>query len=182
LLGYMVTWTTYGMWLQGDKRGYVKNGKTLKPDPELEKTNQGRQTNEKVKLTGRQREQIREAILAEAKKIGQKVFALAVCSNHVHILVEPIDETISNIVGRYKRAGTIAILQTGFEGKVWTRGYDKRYCFDEDMLQKRIGYVEKHNEPLQAIRWENKKRTPGLNEKEGRREIKKEPLTMPGAK
>ena len=27
-LGYMITLTTYGTWLQGDKRGYVKNGIT----------------------------------------------------------------------------------------------------------------------------------------------------------
>jgi len=27
LVGYMVTWTTYGSWLQGDKRGFVKDGK-----------------------------------------------------------------------------------------------------------------------------------------------------------
>ena len=25
-LGYMITWTTYGTWLQGDERGYVKDG------------------------------------------------------------------------------------------------------------------------------------------------------------
>ena len=141
----MVTWTTYGTWLQGDKRRYVKNGKILRPDPELEKANQRRQTNEKIRLTGRQREQIRAAILAEAKKIRQKVFALAVCSNHVHILVEPIDETISNIVGRYKRAGTIKMLEMGFDGKVWTRGFDKRYCFDEKTMQDRTRYIEKHN-------------------------------------
>ncbi len=26
MIGYMLTRTTYGMWLQGDKRGYVKDG------------------------------------------------------------------------------------------------------------------------------------------------------------
>jgi len=29
IIGYMVTWTTYGTWLQGEKKGYVKNGKIL---------------------------------------------------------------------------------------------------------------------------------------------------------
>ena len=28
IIGYMVTWTTYGTWVQGEKKGYVKNGKT----------------------------------------------------------------------------------------------------------------------------------------------------------
>ncbi len=26
-VGYMITWTTYGTWLQGDKKGFVKEGK-----------------------------------------------------------------------------------------------------------------------------------------------------------
>jgi len=26
MIGYMLTRTTYGTWLQGDKRGYVKDG------------------------------------------------------------------------------------------------------------------------------------------------------------
>ena len=38
-LGYMVTWTTYGTWLQGDERGYVKNGKILSENPALKKVN-----------------------------------------------------------------------------------------------------------------------------------------------
>jgi len=25
-LGYMITWTTYGTWLQGGEKGFVKNG------------------------------------------------------------------------------------------------------------------------------------------------------------
>jgi hypothetical protein len=25
-VGYMVTWTTYGTWLQGEKKGFVKDG------------------------------------------------------------------------------------------------------------------------------------------------------------
>ncbi|MFA5423412.1 MAG: transposase [Phycisphaerae bacterium] len=145
LIGYMVTWTTYGTWLQGDKRGYVKNGKILEPDPELEKANQRQQSFDKVTLTSLQREIIKSVILSEAKQIGQKIFAIAVCSNHVHILVEAINKTPSYITGRYKRAGTIAMLRAGFKGKLWTQGFDKRYCFDEDSLQKRIQYIEKHN-------------------------------------
>lgn len=145
LIGYMVTWTTYGTWLQGDKRGYVKNGKILEPNPELEKANQRQQSFDKVILTSQQREIIKAAILIEAQKLNQKIFAIAVCGNHVHILVEAISKTPSYIVGRYKRAGTITLLNAGFEGKVWTGGFDKRYCFDEESIQKRIQYIEKHN-------------------------------------
>ena len=44
LIGYMLTWTTYGSWLQGDKRGYVKNGEILGSNPELYKSNQDNMT------------------------------------------------------------------------------------------------------------------------------------------
>ena len=39
IVGYMLTWTTYGTWLQGDARGYVKNGKILSENKGLEKAN-----------------------------------------------------------------------------------------------------------------------------------------------
>lgn len=29
MIGYMITLTTYGSWMQGDKRGYVKKWKNL---------------------------------------------------------------------------------------------------------------------------------------------------------
>ncbi len=34
-VGYMLTWTTYGSWLQGDVRGYVKNSRILPDDKKL---------------------------------------------------------------------------------------------------------------------------------------------------
>jgi len=70
IIGYMVTFTTYGTWLQGDKRGYVKDGKVL-------------------------------------------------CKNDV------------------LRAG-------GFNGRVWTKGFDKRFCFNRSDLTSRIKYVKNH--------------------------------------
>lgn len=30
MIAYMLTWTTYGTWLQGDKRRYVKDGETAR--------------------------------------------------------------------------------------------------------------------------------------------------------
>jgi hypothetical protein len=72
-VGYMVTWTTYGTWLQGDRR--------------------------------------------------------------------PIEETVR----RYKNASTVALREKGLEGRVWTRGYDKRFCFDEASLEERIRYVQGHD-------------------------------------
>ncbi len=39
-----------------------------------------------------------------------------------------------------------AFRQEGLEGKVWARGYDKRFCFEEVSVESRIAYVVKHEE------------------------------------
>lgn len=38
-LGYMITFTTYGIWLQGDERGFVKGGKIYAVNQSLADSN-----------------------------------------------------------------------------------------------------------------------------------------------
>ncbi len=144
MIGYMVTWTTYGSWLQGDRRGYVKEGQVLGTNKQLEKTNIKSQRGKTVKLTKPQREIVSAAIYNEAGRMGQKIYAISVCPHHVHLVVDCIEETIESTAARYKRATSQALREKGFKGKVWTRGYDKRFCFDEKSLRARVDYVKKH--------------------------------------
>jgi hypothetical protein len=146
VVGYMLTWTTYGTWLQGDARGYVKDGKTFKGNPALLRANKESQQYETVRLDGQQKDIVRDAILEESECMGQKILALSVWSTHVHLVVENINEPVGVVAGRYKRAATCALQVDGFEGKVWTKGYDKRYCFDEASLKARVDYVNGHGE------------------------------------
>ncbi len=145
-VGYMVTFTTYGSWLQGDKRGWVKNGNTFQENPCIEEANKEQMQCPAVRLTKIERDLVREAILVRARERRQKVYAIRVWSNHVHIVFENEECPISRVVQAYKNAGTIALKKNGFCGKTWTSGYDKRYCFDEKALRKRIEYVEGHKE------------------------------------
>lgn len=46
---------------------------------------------------------------------------------------------------------TEALHNNGVIGKVWTNGYDKRFCFDTDSLTMRIEYVKRHS----GIVWVN---------------------------
>jgi REP element-mobilizing transposase RayT len=154
MIGFMATWTTYGTWLQGSKKGYVKNGITLKANPELEKSNEALLKHDKITIPKSLRIIITNAILKEAEEIDQKVFALAVCSNHVHIVVESIDKTCGYSVGRFKKAATNELRKYGFHDKVWTKGFDKRYCYNGQELEKKITYVKRHEDknfsPLQC--------------------------------
>lgn len=142
MIGYMVTWTTYGTWLQGDERGYVKKGVTLEGNEKLEKANKNLQKHNSTVLTFAERGIISRAIIAEAHKIGHTIEAVAVCSNHVHIAARPCKETIERIVSRYKNISRMALNR---KEKIWTKGFDKRFCFSEQDLRQRIEYVEQHN-------------------------------------
>ena len=62
----------------------------------------------------------------------------------MHLVVSGIDEPVGKVVGRYKRAGTTALREDEFAGRVWTKGYDKGYCFDEKSLRSRAAYVSGH--------------------------------------
>jgi REP element-mobilizing transposase RayT len=143
-LAYMVTWTTYGTWLQGDDRRYVKDGQTLLPDRVLALANTRLLTKEPVRFSFNEKRIVEQAIRYTAVQFDQKIYALAVCSNHVHLLVEYIPKPIEIVVQRYKTCAVNALRKIGLHGRIWTTGFDKRYCFDEETLLKKIEYVNKH--------------------------------------
>jgi REP element-mobilizing transposase RayT len=146
MIGFMATWTTYGTWLQGDKKGYVKDAIILEANPELEKSNKELLKREQVKIPKRLREAVKNAILKESEDIRQKVYAITVCNNHIHIVVESIGKRCGYSVGRFKKAATKELRKYGFNDKVWTKGFDKRYCYDEQEIEKKIKYVQRHEE------------------------------------
>jgi REP element-mobilizing transposase RayT len=145
MVGFMVTWTTYGTWLQGDRRRYVREGQILPPDAGLEQANKKMQKSCDVWLTDKQRMIAEEAILKESQRIKQEILALAVRSNPIHLVVKTGNESIENTVSRYKNVATCALKKTGLTEKIWTRGFDKQFCFNDEELNRRIEYVNRHN-------------------------------------
>ncbi len=142
----MVTWTTYGSWLQGDRRGYVKDGQIRQSDETILQWCKKFQKGPTTQLNKQEKEIVREAISQEAGRIGQKLEALAVCTNHVHLAVRLSGESIERGVSRYKAAATRALRRNGRLGRIWTTGFDKRFCFAETELAKRIAYVRSHKD------------------------------------
>jgi REP element-mobilizing transposase RayT len=144
-IGYMVTWTTYGSWLQGNKRKYVKDGQILPPDEKLEDANLKSLTKNPVQLTFNQRRIVEEAIRQKAIQFGQRIYALSVGAKHVHLVAEYIPRPIGIIVQRYKSCAVRALRKDGIKGRIWTTGFDKRYCFDINSLKRRINYVNNNH-------------------------------------
>jgi hypothetical protein len=66
IVGYMLTWTTYGSWLPGDERRYVADGKITEGDKDVFERNKKRQKKETVKLKRSEKQLVRNVILSEA--------------------------------------------------------------------------------------------------------------------
>jgi REP element-mobilizing transposase RayT len=141
-LGYMITFTTYGTWLQGDERRFVKDGITYAANQSLADLNKQNLSKSPVRFSKNHRTIVAKAVFEKADKLNQKILALAVCSNHVHIVVDYAPIPIGKIVRYYKNAAQVALRKVGLTGRVWTKGFDKRYCFDEQALKSRIDYVD----------------------------------------
>jgi REP element-mobilizing transposase RayT len=145
VLGYMLTWTAYGNWLQGDKRKYVKDGQILEPNPSLENKNKENMRYPKVSLTIAQREMIEKAIYEESTELNQKIYTIAVRKSHIHLVADCSFISAGSAVSHYKNAARLAMESNGFVGRLWTKGFSVRYCFDKNHLNTAIQYVNNHN-------------------------------------
>ena len=74
-LGYMITWTTYGTWLQGDDRQYVKNGQILPANNALAAANMRALTNAPVRLSFNKRRIVEAAIQEVVDAIGVSILS-----------------------------------------------------------------------------------------------------------
>ena len=145
VVGTMITWTTYGTWLPGDGRGYVEKGGEVKAAcVNLKSDCASRMVQEPVRLTTEMKQIVSDSIREYLQREGVELLAIAVCSNHVHLVVKDCGRGIGEFVAQCKTVGRQAVKQTGFEGKVWTKGYDRRFCFDEESLRARVEYVCGH--------------------------------------
>jgi len=130
--------------LQGSKKGCVKDGEIRGENVALKVDCAKKLKGRTVRLGRNERMIVRDAILAASQRFRQEIRAIAVHSNHVHVVAEYVDVPIGVVVGTYKNAGRVALRKQGFDGRVWTRGYDRQFCFDEVGFRARISYVAKH--------------------------------------
>jgi hypothetical protein len=143
LLGTMFTFTTYGTWLRGDRRGWVEQGQILPPNPELERADRSRMPHAPFVF---ERDDLLRvgAMIGESlqSRLAQPVLALTVNTWHVHLVVSAVGHEPAMIVKCAKEAVRYG-LKPG--RPIWTDAYEKRFCFDEVTLDRRIEYVERHN-------------------------------------
>ena len=154
MLGTMLTLTTYGTWLRGDRRGWVDRGVVYPPSPSLEAVDGARLTHPPFLFEKSVRHSVGQAMGdAFIDRMNGSVVALAVCSWHVHVVVGYVTAAVGQQVKCLKDAARWA-LRPG--RPIWSAGYDKRYCFDRDTLAARVQYVQQHNvdDGLPADPWD----------------------------
>jgi len=146
ILGIIVTSTTYGTWLRGDKRGWIDDGKLMPPDPDLEAADQRRLKHPPFVFERSQLLHVGRIIgTSLVTRMHAPVLALHAGAWHFHLVVglQPDDAAIAA-----KCAKDAVRFQLRPSRPIWTADYDNRFCFDEPALQRRIRYVERHNEAM----------------------------------
>ena len=142
-LAVMITATTYGTWLRGDRHGYVDAGRILPADPDLEDADRHRLKHPPYTFGREQLHAIGGYIGgALRQRMQQHILALAVQTWHVHIVIAATTKPLPDVVKCIKESVRYG-LRPG--RPIWTDGYDKRFCFDDASVHRRIQYVERHN-------------------------------------
>jgi REP element-mobilizing transposase RayT len=151
-LAYHITWTTYGTWLSGDKRGWIKKGHAGVKDPDwrLEDESRDRMAQPAVILSDTQRALIENTIRRHCDIRGWELHAINARTNHVHVVVsterDP-DEVMNQLKAQCSRVlSDSAGLETPVAKKAgrrrwFTEGGDKELIHDEEHLRNAIRYV-----------------------------------------
>ncbi|MEM6313017.1 MAG: hypothetical protein AAF743_02975 [Planctomycetota bacterium] len=136
----MITTTTYGTWLPGDIRGYVDDGTPLPHDPQVLGQAQRKLQIEPVHLSREQQDRAFAALRAACTEFNYWLVAASFESWHVHLLVQHGDDAIATVAGRLKNR----MRQAVNHGRIWSSGYDARFCYNDRQLIARRDYINAH--------------------------------------
>jgi REP element-mobilizing transposase RayT len=150
---YHLIWTTYGTWLPGDERGWMRKGEPAvqAPDPDLERACRDGMSEAMVLLDDAQQQIVATTIIAHCRYRRWVLLALAVRSNHVHAVVEA-DRAGGDVRNQLKAWGSRRLsdaarltqpqTKTGGRRRWFTEGAYVRRIESDDYLQEAIAYVE----------------------------------------
>jgi hypothetical protein len=153
VLAYFITWTTYGTWLPGDKRGWIKQGESgvKLPNWRIEDESRERMVEQPVILIPSQRAIVQRTIGAHCDLRMWKLHAVNARTNHVHIVVTATrspDDVTSQLKAWCSRklsddARLIDTVAVKAGRRHWfTEGGDKKLVHDEEQLRNAIQYVQ----------------------------------------
>jgi REP element-mobilizing transposase RayT len=159
-VAYHITFTTYGTWLHGDRRGSVNRENNQYGDsfiasaPNLCRKERDALKNPRFLLKQSQRNLVLESILQVCRFRGWLAHAVHVRSNHVHIVVSGTEKP-EKMMADFKAYATKAMRQsdnnTPTFKKYWTRHGSTKYLWTKESLALAIGYVENEQGEVMAF-------------------------------
>jgi REP element-mobilizing transposase RayT len=164
---WLLTWTTYGTWLPGDRRGFVSPvrqddgthvvhnvpGTPIDSDmPELEQEMRQSMKGRPIRLAPEQATVVLEQFHETAAYRGWQLFAAAVMANHVHLVVgvagDPEPERMMHSFKSYASRALNKRWQRPSNGTWWTSSGSKRKLPDERSVIGAVRYVLEQEYPL----------------------------------
>jgi len=148
-IGYLLTWTTYGTWLPGDRRGWVNRlnncpGIDVNPPcPRLEEAARRQMKSPDVHLTPEQRQIVAFAIREVCRFRNWELAEVNCRFNHVHAVVRCAEAPADKVREQFKAYATRAMRAAGHFlcENVWTRGGSARGLYTEESFAAACEYV-----------------------------------------
>jgi REP element-mobilizing transposase RayT len=150
-IAYFITWTTYGTWLPGDQRGWVKRGRWVVQPPNPSRDQQAREkmTEDVVVLTPEQRTIVDSVVVNHCRIRQWLLHARNARTNHVHVVVtallerKVVREQLKAWASRRlsEAAGLRAADRNGLR-RWWTEKGDIELVREEEHLSQIIKYVQ----------------------------------------
>ena len=165
---WLLTWTTYGTWLPGDKRGFVSpvpddsTGKRIKNNivdtpydadvPQLRNEAIANLKCDPVYLSTTQSEAIIDQLMETAAHRKWLLLATAIMRNHIHVVVGvPGDPNPENMLRDFKAYASRRLNKhwpKPVSGTWWTRSGSKRKLPTELAVIDAVAYVRDQANPL----------------------------------
>jgi REP element-mobilizing transposase RayT len=143
-LAYLITWTTYGTWLPGDERGWVKEGapEIQAPDPTEWDASRRRMDEPSVVLDADQRALVEATVRAHCDFRRWTLHAINARSNHIHIVVSA-DAKPEAVMNQFKAWCSRRLNENTAKApeRWWTKHGSTKWINEETYLQNAIRYV-----------------------------------------
>ena len=160
-VAYFITWPTYGTWLPGDERGWVKNGEGWQlPNPMRELEAHAKMTEGACILDAEQRELVQQTITQHCQIRGWELHAVNCRTNHVHVVVTA-DRSPSEVRVQFKAWSTRRLKELEKRRGMkqvrenwWAERGSDRFINDNDSLELATVYVRDYQDDPERYRLE----------------------------
>lgn len=157
-LAYHFTFRTYGTWLHGDERWSVDkrhnafDTPSIPPNPAWLTYRTQQLKRVPMMLDAARRAAVIQAVQESCERRNWTLEALAVRTNHVHIVARVEDTTPENVLGAFKANATRVMRERGCwveKDSPWADGGSTRYLWKERDVIAAVEYVvERQGEAL----------------------------------